>query len=153
MRCSQGQGLSQQEVVARNQEAESVSEEFRGEQGRKEQDSCSMFADLGETPCLFPNQRCRPAGAHPSERYNDTERVASGLPMTVRKTATALRKDTVFSPGRRTWWSLFGLGILCLRSSSESISIGIPVPACTCLLPSSLVLQMHRAITHATFRL
>lgn len=30
--------------------------------------------------------------------------------------------------------------ILCLLSTSESISFVIPVPACTCLLPSSLSL-------------
>jgi hypothetical protein len=92
-----------------------------------------MFADRGETPCLFPIQRCRPAGAHPSERYDDAKLVASGLPMAVRKTATALRKDTVSLRGRRKWWSLFGLGILCVLSSSESIRIRIPVSACTCL--------------------
>jgi hypothetical protein len=48
---------------------------------------------------------------------------------------TALRKDTVSLRSRRKWWSLFGIGILCVLSSSESIRIGIPVPACTCLCP------------------
>jgi hypothetical protein len=87
---------------SKNQEAEPVSEECRGEeQGRKEQASCSMVADRGETPCLFPIQRCRPEGAHPSERYDDALHVASGLPKAVRKTATALRKDKVSLRGRR----------------------------------------------------
>jgi hypothetical protein len=136
MRSSQGQVSSQQEVAARNQEAEPVSEEFRGEdQGRKEQASCSMFADRGGTPCLFPIQRFRLAGAHPSERYDDAKLVASGSPISVRKTATASRKDTVSLRGQPKWWSLFGLGILCILSSSESIRIRIPVPSCTCLLP------------------
>jgi hypothetical protein len=76
-----------------------------------------------------------------------------GYRMAVRKTAIALRKDKVSLRGRRRWWSLFGLGIPCVLSSSESIRIHIPVPACTCLLPSSLALQMRRAITYATFRL
>jgi hypothetical protein len=96
MRSSQGQGCSQQEVAARSQEAEPVSEEFRGEeQGRKEQASCSMFADRGGTPCLSPIQRFRLAGAHPSEWYDDAKLVAYGLPMAVRKTATASRKKKV----------------------------------------------------------
>jgi hypothetical protein len=38
-----------------------------------------MFADRGEKPCPFPSQRFRPAGVHPSERYDDAKLVASGF--------------------------------------------------------------------------
>jgi hypothetical protein len=63
------------QLQQRNHETDtSFREEFRGdEQGRKEQASCSRFADREETPCLFPIQRCCPASGHPAERVGSLD--------------------------------------------------------------------------------
>jgi hypothetical protein len=161
-----------------------------------------MVADRGETPCLFPIRRCRPANAHPSERYDDAKLVASGFTDGGKEDSHCIPKRHGVSSGRQKWWSLFVLSILCCQhartvavctaphedraaahlcgalnslqrynsaaragrdrciphcvrnicvlNSSESIRIGIPVPGCTCLLPSSLALQMRGAMTYVS---